>query len=118
VTRLVGVDVAAEPEAVEPADVVVLNRVVCCYPDAERLLAAAAGRATRVLAYSHPRRNWFTRSRVALENRMRRESLRGFRAYVHRPESMREAVRRQGFAIVRDEPGLSWMTVGAVRRAE
>src|SRR4051812_6122415 len=31
-------DIAADPAAVEPADVVVLNRVVCCYPDYERLL--------------------------------------------------------------------------------
>ena len=34
-------DIAADPEAVEPADVVVLHRVVCCYPDYERLLAHA-----------------------------------------------------------------------------
>ena len=26
-------DIAVDPEAVAPADVVVLNRVVCCYPD-------------------------------------------------------------------------------------
>lgn len=115
VTRVVGVDVATDPQAVEQADVVVLNRVVCCYPDAERLLTAAAGRAKRTLAFSHPRRNWLTRARVALENRIRRESLRGFRSFVHRPETMLDAVRGQGFAVVRAEPGLTWMTVGAVR---
>src|SRR4029079_3231179 len=31
-------DIAVDPEGVEPADVVVLHRVVCCYPDYERLL--------------------------------------------------------------------------------
>ncbi|MGH3369862.1 MAG: SAM-dependent methyltransferase, partial [Nocardioidaceae bacterium] len=31
-------DIAASPRDVEPADVVVLHRVVCCYPDYERLL--------------------------------------------------------------------------------
>ena len=35
----------SDPDAVEPADVVVLNRVVCCYPDYERLLGAAADHA-------------------------------------------------------------------------
>jgi magnesium-protoporphyrin O-methyltransferase len=39
------VDIAATPEAVEPADIVILHRVVCCYPDYERLLSAAAGHA-------------------------------------------------------------------------
>jgi magnesium-protoporphyrin O-methyltransferase len=38
-------DLAADPGAVEPADLVVLHRVVCCYPDYARLLAAAADHA-------------------------------------------------------------------------
>jgi 16S rRNA G966 N2-methylase RsmD len=46
------VDIATSPNAVEPADVVVLHRVVCCYPDYERLLSAAAGHAKRLLVYS------------------------------------------------------------------
>jgi len=33
-------DIAVDPASVEAADVVVLNRVVCCYPDFERLLSA------------------------------------------------------------------------------
>jgi magnesium-protoporphyrin O-methyltransferase len=32
------VDIATSPEEIESADVVVLHRVVCCYPDYERLL--------------------------------------------------------------------------------
>src|SRR5215203_3099453 len=42
-------DIAVAPEAVERADVVVLHRVVCCYPDYERLLGAAGERARRLL---------------------------------------------------------------------
>jgi hypothetical protein len=49
-------DIAVEPDGVEPADAVVLHRVVCCYPDYERLLDAAAGRARRLLVFSYPRR--------------------------------------------------------------
>ena len=42
------VDIATSPDEVEPADVVVLHRVVCCYPDYERLLSAAASHAKRL----------------------------------------------------------------------
>ena len=38
-------DIAAAPDAIEPVDIVVLHRVVCCYPDYERLLGAAGDRA-------------------------------------------------------------------------
>lgn len=36
------IDIAANPTAVEPADIVVLHRVVCRYPDYAKLLGAAA----------------------------------------------------------------------------
>src|SRR4051794_26956611 len=49
-------DIVEEPEQVERAEVVVLHRVVCCYPDHERLLSAAAEHATRLLVFSHPPR--------------------------------------------------------------
>ena len=55
-------DIAVDPEAIAPADVVVLHRVVCCYPDYERLLGAAAAHARRALVFSHPRRNLISRA--------------------------------------------------------
>ena len=62
-------DIAVEPEAVEPVDVVVLNRVVCCYPDYERLLGAAATHARRALVFSYPRRNAISRAIVSAPER-------------------------------------------------
>jgi hypothetical protein len=47
-------DIAANPTDVEPADVVVLHRVVCCYPDYERLLGTAADHSPRLLVFSYP----------------------------------------------------------------
>src|SRR5438093_8918598 len=57
-------DIAVDPAAVEPVDVVV-NRVVCCYPDYQRLLGAAADHATRRLVFSHPPRNPISRTIMA-----------------------------------------------------
>ena len=58
-------DIAVDPDAVEPVDVVVLHRVVCCYPDYERLLGAAAVHARRALVFSYPRRNAISRAIIA-----------------------------------------------------
>ena len=52
------VDIATSPDEVEAADVVVLHRVVCCYPDYERLLSAAGRHTRRLLAFSYPPRNF------------------------------------------------------------
>ena len=63
VERHVG-DFAAD--GTEPADVVVLHRVVCCYPDYELLLTAAAAKARRTLVYTYPPRNIVSRAAMTL----------------------------------------------------
>src|SRR5579862_7408123 len=53
VQRRVG-DFVEEAGAIEPHDVVVLHRVVCCYPDAGALVGAAATHTRRVLLLTYP----------------------------------------------------------------
>ena len=43
------------------ADIVTLDRVVCCYPDFRRLLKAAAEHSRRALAFTYPRETWYMR---------------------------------------------------------
>lgn len=72
----------------DPADVVTLDRVVCCDPDYPALLTAAAGRARRLLALSYPRPTWYVRTAVWCSNRWRRLWHRPFRVYLHPPLAM------------------------------
>ena len=81
-------DIAQVPDEVERADVVVLHRVVCCYPDYERLLTAAASKAGRLLVFSHPPDNLVTRAVFWVDNGMRRIKGDTFRAFVHPPAAM------------------------------
>jgi magnesium-protoporphyrin O-methyltransferase len=71
-----------------PADVVTLDRVVCCDPDYARMLGAAAHHARHLLAFSYPRPRWLTRFVVAGINALCRLRRRGFRVYVHPPDKM------------------------------
>lgn len=75
----------AEAAGVPPADVVTLDRVVCCYSDYESMLGAAAARARHVLALSYPRSRWLTRMFVTVSNAVRRLRGQAFRVYVHPP---------------------------------
>jgi hypothetical protein len=74
-TRFLLGDFAAIAATLCDADVVTLDRVICCYPDAEALLRGAAGRARRLLAFTYPRDRWYMRVSTALQNFWRR--LRG-----------------------------------------
>jgi hypothetical protein len=115
VDRIIGIDLAVSPDAVERADVVVLHRVVCCYPEVERLLGAAADRARRTIVFSYPPRSVMTRAIVALSNLMIRASGRSYRGYVHSPDIMVGVIRARGFEAAYRHRGAAWCLVGAVR---
>ena len=115
VDRILGVDLARAPEAVGPADVVVLHRVVCCYPDYELLLGAAADRARRLVVFTHPPRTIWTRAIVWMSNLSVRLSRRSYRGFVHPPDGMAQVLRRHGFDLTYRHPGWTWCVVGAER---
>ena len=113
--RMVGVDLAVSPDAVEPADVVILNRVVCCYPDCDALLTAAARHAGRAVVFSHPPRTWFTRALLRADSLISRITGNPFRGFVHPPEAMIDVLERQGFTPRYRHRDRIWSIVGAVR---
>ena len=108
-------DIATAPDEVEQADVVVLHRVVCCYPDYEKLLGAAAGHARRLLVFSHPPRNLFIRALHGMENLVRRMQGNDFRAFAHPPVAMVDVVRANGMTQQYRHHGLAWNVVGFTR---
>jgi magnesium-protoporphyrin O-methyltransferase len=86
------------------ADVVVLHRVVCCYPDASGLLANTLASARAVYAFTAPVdrgvMGWLNRGLVAISNRwysLRASRYRGFRTYVHALDEIDATVRAAGF---------------------
>jgi len=108
-------DIAVEPASVEPADVVVLHRVVCCYPDYERLLGAAADHARRVVVFSYPPRNAVSRLIVAAENLIFRLLRREFRTFAHPPDAMLAVLADRGLRGTFAHHGLVWQVAGLER---
>jgi Methyltransferase domain len=109
------VDIAADPGAVPPADVVVAHRVVCCYPDYPRLLGSAADHARRQLVFSFPTRNAASRAVVATQNGVFRLAGREFRAFTHPPAAMLAVVADHGLRPAVAHPGSVWQVATAER---
>jgi magnesium-protoporphyrin O-methyltransferase len=103
-------DFARQSEAVSSADVVIMHRVVCCYPDMEALVAAAAGRARRYLAMSFPPDRWWMRLAIGAENAWHRLTRTGFRAYLHSPPAILAVARERGFRPVLEHRDWLWQT--------
>ena len=108
-------DFVDEAGTVPAADVVVMNRVVCCYPDADALVAAAADHTRRYLVMTFPVDRWWTRLGLAAENVFFR--LRGdtFRAYVHSTSAVLATAQRHGLRPVEHSRGFIWQLVALER---
>lgn len=108
-------DLALAPEAVAAHDIVILHRVLCCYPDYEGLLTAAADHASRFLIFSHPPGNAFARMVIRIQNAEFRRRGMSFRAYVHPPDAMEAVARRQGMQTDVRYRGRIWQIVALAR---
>jgi 2-polyprenyl-3-methyl-5-hydroxy-6-metoxy-1,4-benzoquinol methylase len=102
-------------EDVEPHDIVLLHRVVCCYPDVGELLAAAAQHARRALVFSHPPRNPVSRAVVGTQNLLLRLGKRKFRTFAHPPSAMRAVLAEHGLRPTVARRGPVWWIATAVR---
>jgi len=105
-------DIAVAPDQVGAHDVVVLHRVVCCYPDYDGLLNAAADHATRVLVFSYPPRTVLNRAGFGLENMWRRLRHNDFRTYLHDPDALLGAAQRHGLHPSFEHRNRDWNVVG------
>ena len=59
-------DFAEAAAEVESADIVIMNRVVCCYPDMPKLTVAAGDHAKEILVMSFPKARLWTRLLLAM----------------------------------------------------
>jgi magnesium-protoporphyrin O-methyltransferase len=101
-------DFADDGAAVEPADIVVLNRVICCYPDMPKLAGAAADHARRTLVMSFPRQAPWTRFGLALANLVLWITRSEFHVFLHRPRGILATSEARGLRTVSDRTGLVW----------
>jgi 2-polyprenyl-3-methyl-5-hydroxy-6-metoxy-1,4-benzoquinol methylase len=108
-------DIAVDPAGVEQVDVVVLHRVVCCYPDYERLLTAAADHARRLLVFSHPPRNVISRALIGMQNVGFRVTGKEFRTFAHPPSAMLAVLERRGLRPAFVHHGVPWQVAGLER---
>jgi 16S rRNA G966 N2-methylase RsmD len=108
-------DIAVDPAGVEAVDVVVLNRVVCCYPDYERLLDAAADHARRLLVFSYPPGNLLWRAITASQNAAFRLLRKEFRAFAHPPAAMLAVLERHGLRQTFTHRGIPFSVAGLER---
>ena len=70
-------------ESITAADVVTLDRVICCYHDMRALVSASAARARRLYGLIYPRDAWWLRPAFVAGNFLLRLRRSSFRIFLH-----------------------------------
>lgn len=108
-------DFAEIASEIEPADIVTLDRVVCCDPDLAGLLGGAAERALRMVGLVYPRDTWWNRIAargLAAVGWITRDSTRW---YLHGSPAIDATLRGAGFERRDVDRSLIWQVALYVR---
>ncbi len=101
------VDVADNLEA---SDVTIMDKVICCYPDPERLLKAVLPNTRHAIALTYPRDRTYTRVAIATFALLLRTLKSDFRPYVHKPDDIRRWITDAGFSLKSHDRVFAWQT--------
>lgn len=90
-------DFAENEGKIKKMDVVVSNRVICCYPDMQRFIQATAPHAKKFYGITYPVDHYVMRFFTRILNWMNQFTRRrGFRVYIHSQVEMRKHIETQG----------------------
>jgi magnesium-protoporphyrin O-methyltransferase len=88
--------VALAPQ-IEAADIVTLDRVICCYPDVEALVGLSSARARRLYGVVFPHDNLVFRFGQRIINLYFRVTRNPYRSFIHSAQVVEAILARQGF---------------------
>jgi magnesium-protoporphyrin O-methyltransferase len=108
-------DFADSEQRVEAADVVVMNRVVCCYPDMPRLVHAASRHARKVLVMTYPTKSPVLVAVFGIANFLLRAFRREFHIFLHSPPAILATSGADGMSIALNHKGILWTTAALTR---
>ncbi len=96
---------------VEEADIVTLDRVICCYDDMETLVALSSQRARRVYGLVYPRDSWWVKALHPFGNFVFWITRVPFRVFIYSRHAVDTIVRRNGFEEAFHERTPMWQVV-------
>ena len=89
-------DFVALAPTLSTADIVTLDRVICCYDDMPALVGLSAARAAKLYGVVYPRDAWWLRLLIWTQNVFMQARHTPIRFYVHATAAVDAAIRGQG----------------------
>jgi SAM-dependent methyltransferase len=91
------------------ADIVTLDRVICCYPNMPALVGRAADKTRVVLGAVYPPDVWWIRIAVRCINYFMRLRESPFRVFVHSAEAIEAELKKHGLERATQQRTIAWV---------
>ena len=96
---------------IKDADIVTLDRVLCCYKEADKLVAASVAKARCLYGLVYPRNSLLARGSIVLFNVLCWLSRKKFRNYYHHHTNIHDLITAAGLSRVYSTKTLVWHIV-------
>lgn len=79
------------------ADIVTLDKVICCYPDLQTLVGLSSQKAGKIYGVIYPVDTWWMKFGVRIPNFFFKIKHNPFRLYIHPTQAIEALIRKSGF---------------------
>lgn len=95
-------------DSLEAADITVLDKVVCCYEDLDRLIEESTQKTRHLYGLSYPRNNVLVKSVFKMQIFFLKLFRAKFHPFWHDWDRMHATIRERGFRPLHQQSTLSW----------
>ena len=94
---------------IEPADIVTLDKVICCYPDYKALVSLSIEKARKYYALILPRDTWWVKLLEFFEQPRRRWQGKTCKTFIHPVAKIEQLVAAAGFRKIEQLTQREWL---------
>jgi ubiquinone/menaquinone biosynthesis C-methylase UbiE len=96
-------------DQIEPADLITLDKVICCYDNYVELVSRSVAKARKWYAYSIPRDVWWVRAVHWLGEQVKKLRGNTFKTYIHPSDKIEQLVVQAGFKKIGQRYQREWL---------
>ena len=104
-------DFTAIASDLDSADIVTLDKVICCYDDMDELVGLSSKLAQKIYAVVYPRDNWWTKLLLPIINFYPKIKGSSFRVFIHPTKQVEDIIIRNGLKRNYYNKRLFWQVV-------
>jgi len=110
-TEYINGDFVALAPSIQQSDIIVLDKVVCCYENLRALVTSSTGKTNRIYALSHPKENLLMKGLFKSHMALARLFGWSFHPFWHDWAEMKSLILSQGFTLAYERSTVAWQVL-------